>query len=133
MPEDTPKRRKGDNGPPKIELTPVEDQPETFTVKLARGRIGTVKMLNGFEQLAADDYCGPSANGSRIVRTYGICILRKIDDVGVAPLSHPLQFETVSRQLRSRDTQILAQVYNQLEDSEEDGLALKNESSAAGV
>ena len=116
-----------DDKPIPVELKSLGDS--MFELELTNGRTAVIKQLNGFEQLVADDYCGSTESGARTVRTYGICMLQKINGLGVAPLSNPLEFENVA--LTSQDTLFLMKAYNQLENPEE-GLALKNASSVAG-
>src|ERR1700723_1707789 len=114
----------------KVELTPIGEDGKQFSMMLTEGKKAIIKRLNGFEQLAADDYAADTLSGMRASRTYGICMLRRIGDTDVVPLSGPLEFQRLSEQLTARDTVLLATAYNQIETPEE-GVALKNEQSAA--
>lgn len=109
--------------PVPIPVTKIEGG--RYVIDLQNGRKAELKRLNGYDQLKADALCGDTMSGMQVSRTYGICMLTKIDGIEVAPLSNNLEFQNVSESLTAGDTTILARVYGQLE-SPEDGAGLKN-------
>ena len=117
------------DAPPDIEMTPLAGG--NFVIELQNGRQAEVKRLDGFDQLKADALCGATESGMQVSRTYGICMLQKIDGNPVAPLANDLEFQNTARSLTAGDTLILARVYGQLE-KVESGPALKNAPSVAG-
>jgi hypothetical protein len=80
---------------------------EEKEVKLSDRLTVTVRSLDGYESMIADEYLGGSKSQIRMLKTYAVAQIRKFNDEVVAPLGGEANFKALAKRLTLQELDAL--------------------------